>query len=57
MRVTEYKYQTEVVARRIAAEKEEEKHDCENCNERFGLPCLKVYRCDKLKDAEREESV
>ena len=53
--MTEYEYQTEVVARRIAAEKEEEKHDCGNCKERIGIPCLKVYRCEKLKKGAKDE--
>lgn len=47
--MTEYEYQTQVVARREAAEREEAKHDCEGCRERVGIPCLRVYRCDKMK--------
>lgn len=48
--MTEWEYQTQVVARRIAAEQEEKKHDCINCQERVGVPCLKVYRCKKEKN-------
>lgn len=50
--MNEYEYQTEVVARRIAAENEEIKHDCKNCNERVGIPCLKVYRCERIIENE-----
>lgn len=46
--MTEYEYWAEVVARRLADEKEEAKHDCANCGERVGIPCLKVYMCKKF---------
>ena len=49
-KMTEYEYQAEVVARRIKDEMEETKHDCKNCTERVGIPCLKVWRCERLKN-------
>lgn len=52
--MTEYEYTKEVVARRIAAEKEEEKHDCKNCRNRVGIPCLRVFRCEKMKGDNKE---
>ena len=39
----------ELEAKRRAGEAEEAKHDCEGCRERVGIPCLKAYRCERLK--------
>lgn len=48
--MTEYEYQTEVVSKRKAYEEEEKKHDCSNCRERIGVPCLKAYRCERTHE-------
>lgn len=39
----------ELDAKRRAGEAEEAKHDCKDCRERVGIPCLKAYRCERLK--------
>lgn len=39
----------ELDAKRRAGEAEEAKHDCEGCRDRVGIPCLKAYRCERLK--------
>lgn len=42
----------ELDSRRRAGEAEEAKHDCKGCRERVGVPCLKAYRCEKVKKQE-----
>ena len=37
-------------ARRRAGEAEEAKRDCTGCRERVGVPCLKAYKCERVKD-------
>lgn len=39
----------ELDSRRRAGEAEEAKHDCKGCRERVGVPCLKAYRCERIK--------
>lgn len=36
--------------RRKEGEAEEAKHDCTGCRERVGVPCLKAYRCERVKE-------
>ena len=35
---------------RLKGELEEAKHNCKNCRDRVGIPCLKAYRCEKYLD-------
>lgn len=42
----------ELDSRRRAGETEEAKHDCKGCRERVGVPCLKAYRCERMKKQE-----
>ena len=41
---------SDLEAKRRAGEAEEAKHDCTGCRERVGVPCLKAYRCERVKD-------
>lgn len=52
--MTEYEYQTEIVARRLAYEAME-KECCYGCAERIGVPCLKAPKCEKLKEGNENE--
>lgn len=45
--ITEYEYQTEVVARRKTLEAQET-NVCIGCMDRFGVPCLKAWKCERL---------
>lgn len=36
---------------RRKGEAEEAKHDCEGCQERVGIPCLKACRCERTKES------
>lgn len=39
--------------RKRKAYESQEKEICKDCKDRVGLPCLFVFSCDKLKQAER----
>ena len=42
---------TELDRLRAAGEAEEAKHDCKNCCDRVGIPCLIAKSCKKYKEA------
>lgn len=44
----------ELDSMRFAGEMEEAKHDCENCRDRIGIPCLIARSCTKYKKKENE---
>lgn len=52
--MTEYEYQTEVVAKRKALESKET-DACYGCAERFGVPCLKAWKCEKLGGGKNDQ--
>lgn len=39
----------ELDAMRMAGEAEEAKHNCRNCRDRIGIPCLIARSCKKFK--------
>ena len=39
--------------RKRNAYQSQEKEICKDCEDRVGLPCLFVFDCDKLKEAEQ----
>ena len=43
--------------RKRNAYQSQEKEMCRDCKDRAGLPCLFVFSCDKLKQANGERSV
>lgn len=48
--MTYEEYLKKVVDKNKAFTEEEVKHDCENCMDRAGIPCLKAYRCRRFKE-------
>lgn len=53
--MTYEEYLEKVVNKNKAFTEEEGKHDCENCMDRAGIPCLKAYRCKRFKEGKNEQ--
>ena len=46
--------QREVDRLRTRAEDAEGKRDCEGCRDRIGVPCLRAWKCERMKGGRNE---